>query len=41
MGEKMNACNDYATKMPRTTLRYSIERFDKKDRNRYLSMKME
>jgi 3-methyladenine DNA glycosylase AlkD len=32
--------DEYATKMPRTTLRYSIERFDKKERKRYLNMKM-
>jgi 3-methyladenine DNA glycosylase AlkD len=33
--------DEYATKMPRTTLRYSIERFNKEERERYLSMKME
>jgi len=31
----------YAATMPRTTLRYATEHFDKKQRNRYLNMKKE
>jgi 3-methyladenine DNA glycosylase AlkD len=30
--------DDYANKMPRTMLRYSIERLDEKERQRYLGM---
>jgi len=33
--------DEYVIKMPRTMLRYSIERFDKKERKRYLNIKME
>jgi hypothetical protein len=29
---------DYANKMPRTMLRYSIERLNEKEREKYLSM---
>jgi hypothetical protein len=31
--------NEYAGTMPRTTLRYAIERLDKKQRLHYLSLK--
>jgi len=33
--------DDYANKMPRTMLRYSIERLNEKERKKYLNMKME
>lgn len=39
---KLSAFLDkYAPVMPRTTLRYAIEKLDKKERERYLSMKKE
>ena len=33
--------DQYAADMPRVTLRYATEKFDKKERNRYLNMKKE
>jgi 3-methyladenine DNA glycosylase AlkD len=33
--------DEYAATMPRVTLRYAIEHFDKKLRGRYLNMKKE
>jgi 3-methyladenine DNA glycosylase AlkD len=33
--------DQYAAAMPRTTLRYALEHFDKKSRDRYLNMKKE
>ena len=35
----LNFLDKYAATMPRTALRYAIERFDKKQRDHYLSMK--
>jgi 3-methyladenine DNA glycosylase AlkD len=39
--ELKNFLNEYATKMPRITLRYAIEKFDKETREYYLNLKKE
>ena len=36
-----NFLDEYGASMPRTTLRYATEHFDKKQRDRYLNMKKE
>jgi 3-methyladenine DNA glycosylase AlkD len=40
-GQLEKFLNQYAASMPRTTLRYALEHFDKKSRDRYLNMKKE